>query len=217
MNSYQKIILLIVSLIWNCSTHAEESTPSLDSLVKVTPNNNAKCVEYYTYHQEIYCSTVGEKNPNLDLSLKDREHLNIIFDDRPWQYAWGKASDDLLTLEYVPQGDNVEQWHELITSQFFPGLQEKVTPLQYAHQVLDNLKNQGFKFESTILKQSPEQVIFEFRITAPDNQQQDELQMVTTDDKGLYVLHYVIKKSDMGEENRNKWLRNLESAKIKES
>ncbi len=193
------------------------ATAAVDTskLIKVTPQNTTNCVEYYHYKRELYCSTLAQNTQPVDASLKDQEKLEIVFDDRPWQLAWGKQTPEITTIEYVPNGDNINDWHELVTSQFFPGLQEKTTPLQYSEAVIQNIKEAGFYPIVKFFEKSKAQVIFEFRIESPDNQKQDELQLVRSDDKGIYVLHYVIKKADMGQEKREAWLQNLKSSNIK--
>lgn len=187
----------------------------VNKLVKITPENKAKCVEYYHYKGELYCSTVAQDSQPIDARLKDEEKLDIVFDDRPWQMVWGKQTPEMTTIEYVPNGDNINDWHELVTSQFFPGLQDKITPLQYAELIIQKIKDAGYRSIIKFFQKSNDQVIFEFRIESPDNQKQDELQMIRSDDKGIYVLHYVIKNADMGQKNRETWLQNLKDSKIK--
>lgn len=187
------------------------------SLVKVTSDNDAKCVEYYTYQGEMYCSTKAQSTNSVDPSIKKYERLNIQFDDRPWQLAWGKKSPESTTVEYVPNGADINQWNELITSQVFPGLQEKVTLKQFAELFIQRLKNLGYEPTVTFIEDNKNRVIFEFRIKEPENQVQDELQMVTKDNNNLYVLHYTIKKADMGQKEREKWVKNLKGSSIKKN
>jgi len=185
-----------------------------DTLIKVTNENNPKCVEYYNYKNTMYCSTVAQDNTPIDPHIKDLERQKIVFDDRPWQAVWGKDTSEVTTIEYVPAGDNINDWHELITSQFFPGLQEKVTPKDYVDIMMNNLKQSGIHPIVNMIEVSPKQVIFEFRVESPENLKQDELQKITKTDNGLYVLHYVIKESDMGQTARDKWLKNLKNSFI---
>ena len=187
----------------------------VSKLAPITPENRADCVEYYHYKGELYCSTVAQDSQPIDAGLKDAEKLKIVFDTRPWQLAWGKQTPEMTMIEYVPNGDNINDWHELVTSQFFPGLQEKTTPLQYAELIIQKMKEAGYKPVIKFFQKSNDQVIFEFRIAAPENQKQDELQLIRSDDQGIYVLHYVIKEADMGQKNRDVWLQNLKNSKIK--
>lgn len=184
------------------------------TLVKVSPDNNVKCVEYYNYNGDMYCSTKAQDATPVNPAIKDYEKLKIVFDERPWRIGWGEKNDVVQTVEYVTGDETVENWNELITSSFLPGMQKKASPLDWANNEIEQLKAEGFTPITKIIKQTPNQVIFEFRIVEPKNQQQDELQMITSDDTGLYILHYVIKKPDMGEEARAKWIKILENASI---
>lgn len=114
-------------------------------------------------------------------------------------------------------GESIENWNELITSQFFPGLEQKVTPKEFADSFVERLKSAGYKPIVHFFKATPTQVIFEYRIEQPKNQAQDEIVMLTYDNKGLYMLHYVVKKADMGQDNRKKWVNNLEKSSIKQT
>lgn len=140
-----------------------------------------------------------------------------MFDDRLWQAAWGNKTDDIVTIEYIPANDDINNWNELITSQFAPGLQDKVSPLQFSAGIIQSIKQSGFNPEVTYYEKSPDRVIFEFRITEPANALQDELQMISKGKDGLYLLHYVIKKPDMGKAEREKWLQNLKNSGPKEN
>lgn len=111
----------------------------------------------------------------------------------------GKQGDDLTTVEYIPAGDNIENWHELVTSQFIPGMQTRTTPKLYAGAMVKQLNDSGFKPIVKFIKNSPDQVIFEFRIASPDNLKQDELQIINKGKDGFYIVHYVIKEADMGQ------------------
>jgi hypothetical protein len=182
-------------------------------LIKVTPENNPKCVEFYTIKGDLYCSLTALQKPVVDPELKKLESMKIMFDERPWELGWGKEEETLVTLEYVPKGQDIEHWNELVTSQTFSGPQvAKVTPKQFADFFIEQLQNSGFKPIISLIEDTKDRVIFEFRIESPENQVQDELQMITKKDNKLYVLHYVIKQSDMGKINREKWINNLKNS-----
>lgn len=186
------------------------------SFVEINATNNPDCVEYISYQKKMYCSNkqILSKTPVIP-DIVNQEKLAIQFDDRPWHAAWGKKASGIVTIEYVVLGENINHWNELVTSQFFPGLEE-VTLKEFANTIFYSLNKTGISPEITILKQNEHQVIFEFKISKPSNMQQDEIQSITKTPKGFYVLHYVIKKANMGADNRKKWLKNIENSKIKE-
>lgn len=203
---------LLVTNYW--ATAASSLLPS--NVIKVTNQNNPSCVDYLTYHGELYCSqTALDKNP-VDPKILSYEKQNIMFDDRPWKAVWSKNSPQITTVEYVPWGDDINNWHELITTQFIPGTHSK-SPSSYTDQFMAELNKAGITTTFKVFEnQTNKQVIFEFKVDKPENLQQDELQKVTIGKNGMYILHYAIKKQDMGEENRQKWLGNLRKSSIKE-
>lgn len=67
----------------------------------------------------MYCSQ--EKSTIVtDPKLQTYEKQKIVFDERPWQAAWGQSLPSITTVEYVPAGGSIDHWHELVTSQSYP-------------------------------------------------------------------------------------------------
>lgn len=200
------------------ATHcfAESASPSLPpDLIKVTDENNPKCIEYITYQGEMYCSLVALDKTPVDPQILSYEKQNVIFDHRPWKAAWGKNTPQISTIEYIPMGDNIENWKELITTQFIPGL-INITPDQFGNRFIDDLKKSKVTFTVHVIENQPDSLIFEFKVNKPSNLTQDEIQKVIKGKDGMYILHYAIKKSDMGEANRQKWIDNIKKSSIKE-
>ena len=211
MNGVVRFGLYVVSILCFANLQAE-ITP--DMLIKVTKDNNPDCVEYYSYKDDMYCTTTAQGVP-VDPAIKDKETQHIIFDERPWQAAWGQMTDTITTIEYIPAGEDINNWHELITSQFLPGLQNKMTLEQYSQNIMGELQKTGLNPVIKIIDTKPDSILFEFQILDPENLRQDELQKIVQGKDGFYVLHYTIKKPDMGQENRDKWIKNIQSSSIK--
>ncbi|MBL7480446.1 hypothetical protein [Legionella bononiensis] len=203
-----------IFIVMNC--YADSTSSALpENVVKVTKENNAKCVVYLTYKGELYCSFVALHDDAVDPQILTYEQQNIHFDDRVWKPAWGQKSNAGWTVEYIPAGDNINQWKELVTSQFIPGT-EGVTPAQFKKTFITNLKKTGVTYSINTINEQPNQLIFEFKVTVPVNLQQDEIQKITRGKNGIYVLHYTIKKAEMSKANRQKWIENLKNSSIKE-
>ncbi|STX29368.1 Uncharacterised protein [Legionella beliardensis] len=209
----QKIIVSYIIIVFSSLTHAAID-PS--KLLKVNKENNPSCVEYYNYQGDLYCSTtkLQANSPLSAQEITNYEKQHLVFDNRFWQAAWGKQTDAITTIEYVPAGDDIDQWQELITSQFIPSATQQLSPRQYLDLIIANFRQSGLDPKVTIHEQTPKQIIFEFQINTPKNLQQDEIQKVTQTDNGLYLLHYVTKKPDMGTENRQKWLNNIKASRV---
>lgn len=210
-NLFFKLIIIFFSMPVIVFSAVDSS-----DLIKVTPNIKQNCVEYYSYHGSLYCSTKRLNTESIDPEIKNHETQIIVFDDRPWQAVWGKRTDDQTIIEYIPKGDNIDNWNELVTSDFFSGLQTKLsTAKEFADIQMANLKKMGFDPIITVIKDTKSTYLFEFRIESPTEQAQDEIQKITVGNDGVYVLHYAIKKSDMDKKNRELWVSNLSKSTIK--
>ncbi|HAT1660445.1 TPA: hypothetical protein RG395_002177 [Legionella pneumophila] len=208
---------LCLGLLGSVICYAKPYSPSLpEGLIKVNKENNPKCVEFVTYKGELYCSIVPLTDSSFDSQVINYEKQIVRFDDRPWKIAWGKKTDKVVTVEYIPVGDDINNWKELITTQFMPGL-TNMTPAQFGNEFLYNLNKSGVKYIVNVIEEKPELLIFEFKVQEPANLQQDEILKITKGKDGIYVLHYAIKKSDMTKENRDKWIKNLKNSFIKVS
>ena len=117
------VMMLLSGLIVFATLSAAYAAIDPASLEKVSGNTNPKCVEYYNYKGELYCSTSAQLPATVDPAVKDYETQIIRFDERPWYVAWGKKAPYITTVEYVPSGSSIDDWHELVTSQFAPGIQ----------------------------------------------------------------------------------------------
>lgn len=207
-----KTMMAVTALL--LATVQAEAAFDASGLVKVSKDTNPRCVTYYQYNNEAYCSTTPDKTKPVDPKIKDYETQGIVFDDRPWQAVWGKKSDSITTVEYVPAGDTIDNWQELVTSQFIPNAQNRFTAAEFMQLLIEQLKSMELAPVVTIIHSSPDEAVFEFRITSPDNLIQDELQKITRGANGIYVLHYAVKKADMGDATRKRWLQHLTNSTI---
>lgn len=213
MIQIKSTLLLLISVICTNSFSAETGPKTL---VKVTVDNKKECVEYVNYKGEMYCttqSTTQTKDKSLDINQYEKQ--NIKFDHRLWIAVFEKADPMMSSVEYIVQGDDINHWHELITSQFSDKIPKEITVQQFAELAMNNMKKAGFNPLVTVHESSPEQLVFEFRILEPKSQEQDELQIIKKINNNFYILHYVIKKADMGSDNRTLWLNNLKKSTIK--
>lgn len=182
--------------------------------VKVTKQNNPNCVEYFNYKGTMYCSLMTIDLKPMDKKLLVYEKQTIQFDHRAWKAVWGEHKDAITSIEYIPVGQHINHWNELITSQFIPGLPD-VSAKEFANRFLSDLKKTKVVYTSKIIDKKNKSVIIEFQVKQPKNLQQDELQKIVKTDEGIYVLHYAIKKSDMGEKKRQIWIKHLQDSSLK--
>lgn len=210
----QKLLLSLCLIFLFIGKTSAESLDT-DKLIKVTSDTDPSCVEYYYTKDGLYCSTKAQSSQSIDLKkIKEYEKLNVVFDDRPWKLAWGNLDEAGPVVEYTTNNEEVEHWTELVTSRFFPNGQEKASPKEYALSLIEGFKDAGFKPLVTWHEETADRVIFEMQLDEPKNQIQDLLVMYLKDDKGIYNLQYVIRKEDVGEEARDKWIQNFKKVTI---
>ena len=215
MRNFPEFIYLILAMSFSGFLWSE-SNKLPEHVVKVTLENNPKCIEYLRYHGDMYCSLVPLDKTSFDPQLMAYEQQNVHFDERPWKAAWGERKEYITSIEYIPIGQNINNWQELVTTQFIPGVAD-VSAKQFAQRFLADLKKSHVVYTFNILSEQKNIVIFEFQVHKPKNLQQDEIQKIVKGPKGLYILHYAIKKENMSSHNRSEWLNNLQQSTLKES
>jgi hypothetical protein len=143
------------------------------------------------------------------------ERGNPVFDDRHWKLGWSQNQGDGIYEEYVVDGDNVENWSELVTIQYYPGLQKQTNPDVFEALLHTNLSSvcPGIKWDS--LYQTEDERIWRWSITGCQGQpDQSEIARMKKTDEGFHVWHYAIKKSPMPSENETLWLEKLKAIQI---
>ena len=135
-----------------------------------------------------------------------------VFDDRPWKLGWSGNKGDMVFEEYVLDGETVENWSELVTIQFFPGLDEQTNPdIFEGSQKRDlSLVCPSIQWES--LYQSGNERIWKWSIKGCQGQpDQSEIARLLKSDEGFHIWHYAIKKSPMPPEQEKVWLEKLKA------
>lgn len=145
--------------------------------------------------------------PNTQVSMPK----TIMLGNTEWKLANQQENNDLLLAEYVTNGESIDHWTQLFTIQYFKfELRKDVTPEMFANAEMAPLKDQNYKLDYKKINLGPKEGMIEFRIEEPANEQQDEIQRINiTPDTKLTVIHYVIKKADMGVDERKKWIKIL--------
>lgn len=140
----------------------------------------------------------------------------LDLDNRQWTLANHQENEDVQLAEYVTNGEDIDNWNELVTFQNFKfAVKKDLTPSMFANVEMDELKKQNYTITFKNVEANDQEAIIEFRVTAPADKQQDEIQrIIITPDHRLIVLHYVIKKADMGETARNNWVNILKNIDV---
>lgn len=143
------------------------------------------------------------------------EKVNPVFDDRSWKLGWSQNKEGAAYEEYILNGETVENWSELVTVQFFPGLNKSTNPDIFEANQKMNLSFvcPSVKWES--LYQSADERIWKWSITGCQGQpDQSEIARLKRTDEGFHIWHYAIKKSPIPSEKEKTWLDKLKAIEV---
>jgi hypothetical protein len=154
---------------------------------------------------------------NAGVYAQPYESVSLPFglDTKEWNIGWQNHTDDCYICEFVPQGQKVENWKELVTLQFYPNLQNCSAP-DFMKAFLKRLQKDEPKVTIRPISSSYDNVVVEWHVSnSKKNPDQYEVDRVLKGEQGLHMIHYAIKTNDWIESERTKWLTFLNNAKIK--
>lgn len=141
-----------------------------------------------------------------------------VFDDRSWKLGWSQNKGGAVYEEYVLDGETVENWSELVTIQFFPGLNKQTNPDIFEAGQKTNLSSVCPSIIWEPLYQSDNERIWKWSISGCSGQQdQSEIARLIKTDGGFHVWHYAIKKSSIPLEKEKVWLEKLKAIEVVKS
>lgn len=148
------------------------------------------------------------------------EAAKPVFDGRQWELGWSQnknaaGTGQLVFDEYVLKGETVENWSELVTIQFFPGLNQQTNLDVFEGSLKNNIMNVCPAAVWDSFEQQKNERYWQFTVTNCKGQpNQSELVRAVKTNEGIHLFHYAIKKAPMPEDVRKTWLSNLKSMKI---
>lgn len=149
--------------------------------------------------------------------LAAAESAKPVFDQRSWKLGWSQGKEGAVLEEYVLDGESVENWSELVTVQFFPGLQAKTNPDIFEASQRRNMALVCPAVQWESLHQAADERIWKWSITGCTGQvDQSEIARLKRTDEGFHVWHYAIKKAPIPPEQEKAWLENLRTITVTE-
>lgn len=147
------------------------------------------------------------------------EEAKPVFDDRKWVLGWSKPKETEgpeIFDEYVLEGETVDNWSELVTVQFFAGLNKKITLELFEYGTKLGITTLCPKATWQTISQKQKERMWQFTIKdcSPQSDQLELARLVDTDE-GYYLFHYAIKKVSLPEDKYKTWVNNLLAIKIK--
>ena len=150
---------------------------------------------------------------NRALSL---ERAEFPFDGRNWKKGFQNVQKNQLIIEYVLEGETVNDWTELVTQQFFLGLAGDNIPQRLAEKNEEHIRQDCPNVIWETLDHSEHSVLYSWSIeNCAGNADQAEVARIIQGPKGIHHLHYATKKMPLSEDVRDRWRRLLNQAEIR--
>lgn len=107
---------------------------------------------------------------------------------------------------YVPRGQTVQHWNELITVQYYPNY-AKASAKEFMNHFLAHLHKNEPKVKTKYLSSSPNNAVAEWSIsnakTCPD---QYGLERAMKGPQAMHIIHYAVKTKKWSQSDHAKWL-----------
>lgn len=144
------------------------------------------------------------------------ERPEIHFDKKEWKLAARTNKNSILTLVFIPKNEEAAAWSESVTAQYFPGLQARVTPEQYADKIKQGLQSKCPAAEWRIVRALPGDLTYEWSLSACSGvPNQSEIARIIKGNEALHILHYAHSKPEMPAAKKAEWLKLLSDSKLK--
>ena len=117
--------------------------------------------------------------------------LALEFDDRRWQIGHESVCGGMHIVEFVLEGESVCCWSELVTWQFFEGLQVRDSPRELMRQIRHRRMISSPLVRWRIHSESFDSVLFSWSLeNDPLFGSYFQLTRIVKSEEGLLLLHY---------------------------
>lgn len=137
--------------------------------------------------------------------------------DTKWKYAYGALNPDGPSIfEWIPAGEDIDHWTQLIQIQFIPLPNSHLTSQEFADLFIAQLKKELPEVEAQILQKLPDGVVLEWKLAKEANGQvpQDEIAKIMISPSGIHRIAFTIKVPSMDESLRKTWIERISKAKL---
>lgn len=143
------------------------------------------------------------------------ESVELHFDNRLWEVGYRAQNEKQGLIEYVLKGETVESWTELVSLQFFSGLQAKTTPEEFIVFTKRTIEERCPTVKWNVIRTSDTDALFEWEATnSPKIADQHEICRIIIGAEGVHIIHYATKKTPLPLDKRIEWIALLEASKI---
>lgn len=126
-------------------------------------------------------------------------------DGRPWKEGFAAKEAEQGIIEYVVSDENVNNWNELVTTQYFFNAPDSAE--QFYNRFIKLLQEgvDSSKLKTRIISKDANSVLAEWTLQGTDNNDQHEWIRIIKQGDSLVLLHYVTKNLNEIEKRRPAW------------
>jgi len=141
------------------------------------------------------------------------ERWSFSFDSRQWQVGYQAANPQEAIREYVLSGQTVQNWSELVTSQYFA---RDIAPRVLFEQFRRNISHGCPSLRVAIIEESSDTIIFEWQLDGCQGfPAQHEIRRIATGRTGTLTLSFVEKTRQLTAEKRSTWISIIKGANVR--
>lgn len=147
-----------------------------------------------------------------------------------WTFAFKSITTEGSVFEWVPEGEKIENWSELLQIQYLPFsfARRSCTADTLASLIIDDMKSHYPGVVTEVLQASPESALYEWKVLQKTNavrrwelplmlhilDAQVEIARLITTKKGIHRIAYTKKASELDPHLREEWIKALKTAHI---
>ncbi len=145
-----------------------------------------------------------------------QERIQVSFGERLWLVAREVKQDSKYSADYLPQGDSLPDWKEIVTIQAFGGIQDKGSPEEFALAMKKHFNEWGGdKLTWNVISSSDTECLYQWQIVGKEKfPDQYEIVRIIKGSEGFHLIHYAKRTSVIDEQERQRWLNWLLEAKL---
>jgi hypothetical protein len=131
-----------------------------------------------------------------------------------WKLGSSEGNRTMRVIEYVPEGQTVESWKELVTDAFVTGRFE--TTSKFIQISTQSLSRRVDGFQSKVIYDTGAEALWEWWHPASEKwPAEDQLEVVKYYPNGILSLAYVRKGPPMNDKEKELWIDRLKNAKLR--
>lgn len=135
------------------------------------------------------------------------ERLILSFDSREWVVGYQDPDSPGAIVQYVPAGQTIDAWQEMVTKRTYKGLQETTTVQQALEADRQRIDEECKDTTWRLIETSAVDVVYEVtRRSCAEKEPAYEMGRLLVGDQALYQITYTADVDSISESKRDEWI-----------